>query len=64
MNLTAHPYAVLAELSWKQDNLAGANRARGTSARATGATTRTRGPWHRLAGRLTARRPRHTPRPV
>jgi hypothetical protein len=64
MNLTAHPYAVLAELTWRQDNLAGANRAGATRARRARATTGTRRPWHRLAGRLTARRPRQTPRPV
>jgi hypothetical protein len=69
MNLTAHPYAVLAELQWKRDSLGGANR---TADHPLGAPAGRRRagrpghhrPWGRLVGHLTARRPRHTPRPV
>jgi len=65
MNLTAHPYAVLAELCWKQDNLGGANRTRGHDAHPARTTAGgDRRPWRRLVGRLTPRSPRHTPRAV
>jgi hypothetical protein len=63
MNLTAHPYTVLAELCWKQDSLGGANRTRQVAHAARATADRDR-PWRRLVGRLTTRRPRHTPRPV
>lgn len=67
MNLTAHPYAVLAELQWKQEQLGRAGLATGRATRAAhrgpraGAAGR---PWRGLVARLAARRPRHTPRPV
>jgi hypothetical protein len=36
MNLTAHPYTVLAELQWKQDHLSGAGRAHRHAGRTPG----------------------------
>ncbi|KRE52778.1 hypothetical protein [Phycicoccus sp. Soil748] len=63
MNLTAHPLTVLAELQWKQESLGGANLATTASAH-TRHATRGSHPWRRLVVRLSARRPRHTPRPV
>ena len=64
MNLTAHPYTVLAELQWKQESLGGANLATTASERRRHATAGGSHPWHRFVVRLTTRRPRHTPRPV
>ena len=56
MSLTAHPYVVLAEQQWKQDNLGGANRA---PHRAPRGQHRTRAALRRVAAALHT--PRHTP---
>ena len=58
MNLTAHPYAVAAEMAWKNESLTGANRRGGSDSRRT---PRGRG---RLHGLRWPRRPRHTVRPA
>jgi hypothetical protein len=61
MNLTAHPYAVAAELAWKAEVLSGANRKPQDKTGRRGGRGARRGRWHGL--RL-PQRPRHTIRPV
>lgn len=63
MNLTAHPYAVAAELAWKADVLSGANRhPRSREGRRSG--RRGTGGRRRYGLRWPTRTPRHTIRPV
>jgi hypothetical protein len=58
MNLTAHPYAVAAEMAWKNESLSGANRHPEPAPRRK-APRRGSG-----SGLRWPRRPRHTIRPA